>query len=233
MMQLFRPKQNQDKVRFIAMMESGVLVDETADIVQTQVIAHKAKSSIRNRDAVPVYYQLEEDAPPVWKENAIIETGVSAPPGMESRHVLEDAPNLWMGYQTGTVDSGRFSLEGKHLGLIALGASVVVFVIMAWLTSLSLSDPVEVATDGEVIAGPNLGAEEGAHGFVQEEAAGETAGQEAAPAIHEGGPAEEGAELRPADAGGTAVPVGAGPEGTVPAGHVAPGDGDGGPQPQR
>ena len=41
-----------NRIRFRAMMESGQFVDEVADIVQTQVIAHKARASIRNRDAV-------------------------------------------------------------------------------------------------------------------------------------------------------------------------------------
>ena len=54
-MDWFRPNQN-TRIRFRAMMESGQLVDELADIVQTQVIAHKARASIGNRDAVPLYH---------------------------------------------------------------------------------------------------------------------------------------------------------------------------------
>lgn len=51
------------------MMESGHLVDEVADVVQTQVIAHQARASIRNREEVPLYVQTEEDRPPVWMQN--------------------------------------------------------------------------------------------------------------------------------------------------------------------
>ena len=222
MMQWLRPKQNLNKVRFIAMMESGVLVDEVADITQTQVIAQKAKASIRNRDAVPIYYQLEEDAPPVWKENAIVETGLAEPPGTSSRHVLEDAQNLWMGYQTGTVDSGGWNLETKHLGLIALGVSMVLFIIMAWLTSLNLAEPVQVVEkDGknstQQSTGQSPGTVENSHGPVP---SGET------PQETDGG-----AAVPRGAAGESAVPVRAGPDGTVPADSVAPrNDGDS-PQP--
>ena len=219
MMQWLRPKQNQSKVRFVAMMESGVLIDETADVVQTQVIAQKARASIRNRDAVPIYYQLEEDAPPVWKENAIIETGLAQPPGTQSRHVIEDSHNLWMGYETGTVDSGTgWNLETKHVGLIALGVSVLLFISFAWLTSLNLSDPAEETVNGNapVPEENGQGIPENGHGPIQ--------------AIDE--PASEaGAGPRPAGAAGTAVPDGGGPEGTVSGDSVATGNDRNSPQP--
>ena len=218
MMQWLRPKQNPNKVRFIAMMESGVLIDEIADVVQTQVIAQKAKASIRNRDAVPIYHQLEEDAPPVWKENAIVESGLANPPGTESRHVIDDSHNLWMGYQTGTVDSGGWNLEARHLGIIALGVSVLIFMIFGWLTSMNLSDPVEATNDSNGSGSKSgVGAEENSHGFVAP-----------APQSEEG--VEEGTDARPAGAGGTPVPDGAGPPGTGPADPVV-GPGDGGDSP--
>ena len=217
MMQWLRPKQNQSKVRFVAMMESGVLIDETADVVQTQVIAQKARASIRNRDAVPIYYQLEGDAPPVWKENAIIETGLAQPPGTQSRHVIEDSHNLWMGYETGTVDSGTgWNLETKHVGLIALGVSVLLFLLFAWLTSLNLSDPAEGTVNGNgsienapVSEEEGQGIPENRHGPIQSKV-------EPAPEA-EAGP-------RPADAAGTAVPDGGRPQGAVTDDSVATGN---------
>ena len=240
MMQWLRPKQDPNKVRFIAMMESGVLVDEMADVVQTQVIAQKAKASIRNRDAVPVYHQLEEDAPPVWKENAIVETGLGNPPGMESRHVIDDAHNLWLGYQTGTVDSGGWNLEARHLGIIALGVSVLVFILFAWLTSMNLSDPVEVAvevTDDQPAQNADdpvgIQSEESSHGFVEEAGPPGEEGTDArptgtgeppvpggaAPPEEAGPPGEEGTDARPAGTGEPPVPDGAGP----PGGQADPG----------
>ena len=211
-----RPSQKAAKVRFIAMMESGELVDEMADVVQTQVIVNRARASIRNRDAVALHYQLEEDAAPVWRENAIVETGLANPPGMESRHVIEDAHNLHMGYQTGTVDSGGgLRLETKHLGIIALGVAVVIFMLMAWLTSLNLK-PQEVAAGGESnieSAGGVTAAEtdvDNSHGIILEEA--ET-------------------DDRPPDPGEAAVPVGTGPAGAVAQEPVAPGDGQDSPEP--
>ena len=210
-----RPAQKATKVRFIAMMESGELVDEMADVVQTQVIVNRARASIRNRDAAALHYQLEEDAAPVWRENAIVETGLSNPPGMESRHVIEDAHNLWMGYQTGTVDSGGIRLETKHLGIIALAASVVVFMVMAWLTSLNLT-PQEVAASGE----PKV------------ESVGVAAAEDEADNSH-GLILEEGAETddRPAVPGAPEAPDGTGPAGTVPSEPVAPGNDRDSPQP--
>ena len=85
------------------MMESGHLVDEVADVVQTQVIAHQARASIRNREEVPLYVQTEEDRPPVWMENLLVETGLAEPPGTDSRYVSEDSKNLWKGIKTGAV----------------------------------------------------------------------------------------------------------------------------------
>ena len=93
--------QKPNRIRFRAMMESGLLVDEEADIVQTQVIAHKARASIRNRNTVPLYYQTEEDRTPVWKENLLVETGLSPPPGMDSRYNLEDSTEPARRHQVG------------------------------------------------------------------------------------------------------------------------------------
>ena len=47
----------ENRIRLVAMMESGQLVDEIAAIVQSQVMAQEARASIRNRDAVPLYHQ--------------------------------------------------------------------------------------------------------------------------------------------------------------------------------
>ena len=39
-----------------------------------------------------------------------MESGLANPPGTESRHVIDDSHNLWMGYQTGTsAERGRRS----------------------------------------------------------------------------------------------------------------------------
>ena len=224
--QFLRPRENPNKVRFIGVMESGVLVDEMADVVQTQVIVQKAKASIRNRAGVPVLYQLEEDAPPVYREEALLETGLAKPPGTQSRYVLEDAQNLHSGYSSGTVDTGGFSLESKHLGMIALGVSIVIFVIFGWLTSINLApapvgedgnDRANDRTDTEGTSGEQtLSGEANSHGLVEEPPA-EIA-------------ADQGADARPAGTGAPAVPDGGGSSGTVPADAVAPGTGRDGPE---
>ena len=149
-------KAKTDKIRLRIMTESGRLVDEVADVVQTQVIANKARASIRNRDAVPLYHQTEEDRPPVWKENLLIETGLSPQPGMDSRYVLEDGPNLHRGIRSGAVEMG--DSKRLNIGMIAIAASVFVLVVCAWLTSMNLAPDVaapsaveqEVGTDGEL-----------------------------------------------------------------------------------
>ena len=137
-MDWLKPQRKENRIRFLAMMESGQLVDEEAEIVQTQVIAHKARASIRNRDAVPLYHQTEEDRPPVWEQNLLIETGLSPPPGMDSRYVLEDAPSLFMGIRLGavTMDDGLGKLKSNSVAITSVAASVVVFLGCAWLAGL-------------------------------------------------------------------------------------------------
>ena len=166
---LLRPKAQLDRVRFRAMMESGRLVDEVADVVQTQVIAHKARASIRNRDAVGRYLQREEGRPPVWEEHILVETGYATPPGFDSRYILEDSHNLWLGYKTGTVDSSGLMLEGKHIGLIALGVSVLIFFLCAWLAQTNLNAAAEAKVQNA--AGAQAGQDQGPDvGFVTEPA---------------------------------------------------------------
>ena len=141
-MPLLKSAQGASRIRFRAMMESGALVDEMADVIQTQVVAQKATASIRNRDGVGRYLQTEEGRPPVWVENVLVETGQANPPGTESRHVLEDSLNLWLGYKTGTVDSsGGAALSNKHVGVAALVGGVLVFFVCAWLASFNLAEP--------------------------------------------------------------------------------------------
>ena len=166
LMRWLRPKTQSSKRRFLAMMESGRLVDEVADIYQTQVIAQKSHASIRNRDPVPLYHQEAEDTDPVWQENVLVETGLETEPGMDSRHVLEDEKNLWDGFRSATLNVDGLNLTRKHMGLIALGASVVVFLLLAWVTvSVGGPDPVQdtkevvsddgvVSPEGVVPAGP-------------------------------------------------------------------------------
>ena len=153
-MDWFRPNQN-TRIRFRAMMESGQLVDELADIVQTQVIAHKARASIGNRDAVPLYHHTEENRPPVWRENLIVETGLSRPPGMDSRYVLEDSRNLWTGIRTGAVETdGDSKLNSNSLAIAVNVAAVIVFVVCGWLAGLNVApddSPVE-ASKVDVVA---------------------------------------------------------------------------------
>ena len=161
-MEWLQPKRKSTRIRFRAMMESGQLLDEVADIVQTQVIARKARASIRNRDAVPLYHHTEEDRPPVWQENLIVETGLSPPPGMDSRYVLEDSLNLWKGIKTGAVE-----LDGESkvsLAIVANVAAVVVFVACAWLAGLNVApDPPAVQK-----AAVEDAQEDNRHGFVEE-----------------------------------------------------------------
>ena len=162
-------------IRLLAMMESGQLVDEVADIVQTQVIAHKARASIRNRDAVPIYYHTEENRPPVWQENALIETGLSQPPGMDSRYVLEDSLNLWKGIKTGAVEvDGESKIRANSLQIASITASVFVFFACAWFAGLNAGgDAVAVAAAAVAVAEaveevPEAAVEEEfSHGFVE------------------------------------------------------------------
>ena len=160
-MDWLQPNRKATRIRFRAMMESGTFVDEVADVVQTQVIAHKARASIRNRDAVPLYHHTEENRPPVWKENLLVETGLSPQPGMDSRYVLEDSLNLWKGIKTGAVEiDGESKIRTNSLAIVANVAAVIVFVACAWLAGLNVrpdAPRVEAAIQGE-----------DGHGFVEE-----------------------------------------------------------------
>ena len=140
-MQFFRGKSDSNTVRFRAMMESGVLVDEVAEVVQTQVIAQKARASVRNRDAVPLYNHFEEGRPPVWSENLLVETGISPPPGMDSRYILEDSLNLWKGIKTGSTKLGStFQLGNKHIAILVNCIAGVVFLACAWISSFNYAE---------------------------------------------------------------------------------------------
>lgn len=136
---LFPRRDKPNQVRFRAMMESGELIDEQADIVQTQVIAHRARASIRNRDAVPLYMQTEEGRPPVWRENLIVETGYAQPPGSDSRYVLEDSQNLLTGIRSGAVDIDPESkVRANIVQIIANIAGALIFCGALWYAGLSL-----------------------------------------------------------------------------------------------
>ena len=134
-----KPKGN--KVRFRGMMESGQLVDEEAEIVQTQVIAATARASIRNRDTAPLYHHTQEGLPPVWRENILIETGLEQPPGMDSRNVLEDTLALYKGIRTGAIELDIRSMLGtKQLAIVANVVVCLIFFACAWLASFNLQD---------------------------------------------------------------------------------------------
>ena len=128
------------------MMESGHLVDEVADVVQTQVIAHQARASIRNREEVPLYVQTEEDRPPVCMKNLLVETGLAEPPGTDSRYVSEDSKNLWKGIKTGAVTLDAESKVRTSLhqaGLLA--ASILVVLACAWVSGQNIAAKADAA----------------------------------------------------------------------------------------
>ena len=137
-----KPQQSEDRVRIRLMMESGRLIDEEADVVQTQVIAQKARAAIRNRDAVPLYRQLGEDQEPSWSENLLVETGLSPPPLSDSRYVLQDSKNLFKGIRGGVVSlSGGWSLSNKHLAFLANVCGVIFILVAAWLATYNAEPP--------------------------------------------------------------------------------------------
>ena len=141
-----KPRQKPNRNRLVMMMESGHLVDEVADVVQTQVIAHQARASIRNREEVPLYVQTEEDRPPVWMENLLVETGLAEPPGTDSRYVSEDSKNLWKGIKTGAVTLDAESKVRTSLhqaGLLA--ASILVVLACAWVSGQNIAAKADAA----------------------------------------------------------------------------------------
>ena len=137
-MEIFAPRNTPNSIPFTAMMESGLLVEEDAEVVQTQVVAHGAGASIRNRNAVPEYEHVEEGSNPSWKTNRLIETGLSRPPGMDSRFCLEDSYDLHIGIRNQTVQVGSDSLLRSHsVAIVANVAGVIIFMFCAWVASLN------------------------------------------------------------------------------------------------
>ena len=172
-------KDKSNKVRFRAMMESGLLVDEEAEIVQTQVIAHKARASIRNRPTVPLYHLTEEDRDPVWRENLIVETGLSPPPGTDSRYTLEDSHNLHVGIRSGAVEVNPDSLFKSNLFTIVMHvAAVIIFLVCGVLAGQNVQPAV---VTGNTTAQPEQVEERVTHGPANSDSikAGEETGTEA------------------------------------------------------
>ena len=191
---LLQPKRNTTSIRFRAMMESGQFVDETADIVQTQVLAHRSRASIRNRDSVPLYFHTEEGRPPTWRENLLVETGLSQPPDTDSRYIMEDSRNLHKGIRTGAVElDGDSQLQAHLMKIVANVAAVVVFAGCLWYAGLGAGPEtieVEVAAEEAVT-------EEYGHGFVEQvQGPGGEEGGEGPQEAGAGGEAEGGADLQ-------------------------------------
>ena len=181
---LLQPNRNTTSIRFRAMMESGQFVDEVADIVQTQVLAHGSRASIRNRDSVPLYFHTEEDRPPTWMENLLVETGLSPPPDTDSRYIMEDSRNLHKGIKTGAVELDPASqLQKNMLKILANVTAVVVFLGCLWYAGLGAGpETTEIEAAEEAVT------EEYGHGFVEqvEGPATEEEGGEGAEAGREG-----------------------------------------------
>ena len=131
----------QRDVRFRAMMESGGLVDEMAQIVSTQLILHASRASIRNRAPVPLYHVVGERRQPAWQENLVLETGLSPNPSADSRYCLEDSFNLHKGIRNGSVAlRGDGMLQSRAVAIAANVAALLAMIALLWFASLSF-DP--------------------------------------------------------------------------------------------
>ena len=140
------------------MTESGQLVDEVADVVQTQVIAHKSRASIRNREQVPLYVQTEEDRPPVLMDNLLVETGLAEPPGTDSRYVNEDSKNLFKGILTGAVELDPESeLRTTVLQGGLLAASILVVLACAWVSGQNIAAKADAAARAAAVVEAAVG----------------------------------------------------------------------------
>ena len=137
-MNLFSQKKDGDKVRFRAIMQSGLFVDEMADVVQTQVIAQKARASINNRKTVPFFDLTGEWQYPAFRESGIVETGLAPPPGSDSMYTLVHSKNLHEGIRSGAVEVDPEKDTKTHRrALMALAVSAIIFIACAWVSGLS------------------------------------------------------------------------------------------------
>lgn len=138
---------------FRAMLESGHLVNEVAEVVETQVIAERSGTSIRDRDTVPFYRQKEEGYEPSWYANGLVETGLSPPPGMDSRYNLEDARDVHNGIRYETVETAGESVLQSNTVVITVGVVVAIAVMgCMWIAGQNLRPdaPTEAAQQQEV-----------------------------------------------------------------------------------
>ena len=194
-------KRPEGQVRVRIMLESGRLVDEVADVIQTQVIADKARASFRSRPEVALYLQMAENTSPVWRENLLVETGTATPPGTDSRYVLQDSLNLFKALRSRVVEPlGGLRLENKHVQIAVVVAAIFVFLVCGWLASINLEagqNPVQAQGPGSIggVGEHQLGDEPNATGLVDPDGTGlitpDPADAPAGPAGTQGLPAQQ------------------------------------------
>ena len=147
---------DKQQLRLIAMMESGQLVDELADVTQTQVNARTAEAAVRNREAAPLYRQTQEGSPPAFYGRAIVETGYERDPDHDSQYVNDDLPVLFEGIRTGAVEAVRDKNMQKNAMVIVTNiCGVIALIGLLWLAGRNIAanaerDLTAVAADQEV-----------------------------------------------------------------------------------
>lgn len=126
------------------------LVEDTANIVHTQVVSDEAMASIRARREVPLYQHHREGHPPSWSRSLLVETGQSVAPLSDSRYVVRDSHSLYKATKGGIVSTGA-GLSNQRLGLAALGFSLVAFLAMAVIAQTNYNSQGETveATSGQ------------------------------------------------------------------------------------
>ena len=132
-MQWLKSKQQKHNVRLLAAMEAGELIDERALIYQTQVGAHEAGISIRNREPVGLYHLVRERTPLVHVDEVVVETGLAIPMGYDTRYINKDSQSLWYAVFKKTTDmASTWSLTNNHLALAINIAAFFIFLAFAW-----------------------------------------------------------------------------------------------------
>ena len=190
-MNIFSQATDANRVRFVAMPESGDLIDEVAEVTQTQVNAPKSRASVRTRKPVPLYHLVRDRRPPVWQANIYAESGLGVRPTRDSQYCVDDADDLVDGIRTGAVEVDKDSpVESNKVAIIALAISAAIFVLcglVAIRNNASESLPVEA---GSELASETV-AEEGRvqYGIVDDlgEAAGGAASEQAEETGEQGG----------------------------------------------
>ena len=148
-----------DQVRFRTVLESGALVNEIADVIETQIVASESQVSLRHPGEI-AFYKVVGEGRLKYDGSGAMDTGHAPIPGTDSRYCNEDMEDLHKGIKLGTLMLNAPSLlMSNKLTTIHYIAAILVFAVCAWGSGIFSSEdkPVTAATVVAAQAEPTEG----------------------------------------------------------------------------